>query len=504
MGTLFSFIAGVGMLMRIELSPGMVIDGRIILVGLAGAYGGRTSGMTAGILVATFRVLCGGIGAWTGCAGILGGSIVGIFFWFKRKPGAILFSPGMLILMGVSLTAQAQLLALLMLPSDIAWPVIKRVSIPGFLFYPIGTLVIGTLFHFISQHNELNTKLLQSETLLNATQKLAKVGGWEWDVEKKIMFWTKQVYDIHGFDLSEVLPGSTKHIDRSLECYDTHDRSIIMAAFNKCIEEGHAYDLEFPFTTGKGERGWIRIAAKAVMDGDRIIKVIGNIRDITEDKRAEEQLRTLLKEKDVLLRELYHRTKNNMQVIRAMLLLQAAKMPENEQAQKLVKDTENRIMVMALVHQKLYQSHDLSRVPIQDYIGELAQLIMQSYTTTAQNISLAVEVENLSLLLDTAIPCGLILNELLSNALKYAFPDHRHGKISIRLFRNESKNMELLFVDNGVGVPPGFDFRGQDTLGLQTVIAIAEHQMQGRVRFTGEQGVTCTIEFPDTLYSERV
>ncbi len=225
---------------------------------------------------------------------------------------------------------------------------------------------------------------------------------------------------------------------------------------------------------------------------------------ITKQKQTENKLKASLQEKEILLRELYHRTKNTMQVIRSMLLLQAAKMPENEQAQKLVTDTENRIMAMALVHQKLYQSHDLSRIPIQDYIQELSQLIMQSYAVTDQDISLVVESEPLSLLLDTAIPCGLILNELLSNALKYAFPERRHGEISIRLFRNESKHLELWFADNGVGVPPGFDFRQQDTLGLQTVIAIAEHQMQGRVKFTSDQGVICTIEFPDTLYRERV
>ena len=227
-------------------------------------------------------------------------------------------------------------------------------------------------------------------------------------------------------------------------------------------------------------------------------------REITERKKAEDALHASLQEKETLLRELYHRTKNTLQVIRSMLLLQSAKTPNNAQVQKLVKDTDNRILAIALVHQKLYQSQDLSRIQMQEYLNELAQLIIQSYMPTAHNISLLVESENLALLLDTAIPCGLIVHELLSNSLKYAFPDQRDGEISIRLSRNGADNFVLSMVDNGVGVPQGFDFRGQDTLGLQMVCAIAEHQMQGEVRFTGAQGVACTIQFPDALYTERV
>jgi len=226
--------------------------------------------------------------------------------------------------------------------------------------------------------------------------------------------------------------------------------------------------------------------------------------DIEKREEAEEQLKASLKEKEVLLRELYHRTKNTMQVIRSMLLLQAARMPDNAQVQKLVTDTEHRIMAMALVHQKLYQSQDLSRISIQEYIEELAHMIMQSSAVAPERIALVLDIENISLLLDTAIPCGLILNELLSNTLKYAFPDERHGEIAIRLSRIGSERIELVFSDNGAGVPAGFDFRGQDTLGLRAICTIAEHQMQGQIRFDGEHGVCCTIEFPDTLYTERV
>ncbi len=187
-----------------------------------------------------------------------------------------------------------------------------------------------------------------------------------------------------------------------------------------------------------------------------------------------------------------------------MLFLQAAKSPANDQLQKLVKDTENRIYAMSLVHEKLYQSQDLSRINMREYIEDLANLVMKSYEFMPRRVSLKLDVEPVRVLLDTAIPCGLIMNELLSNALKYAFPGEGQGEITIRLFRNGSNNLELHVSDNGVGVPDQFDFREQDTLGLQSIIALAEQQLRGRITFAGEHGVACTIEFTDTLYTERV
>lgn len=250
---------------------------------------------------------------------------------------------------------------------------------------------------------------------------------------------------------------------------------------------------------------WLFFTAAPLYDEEGgIMGAVETLVDISERKGAEKKLEVSLNEKETLLRELYHRTKNTMQVIRSMLFLQAAKSPANGELQKMVKDMENRILAMSLVHEKLYQSGDLSRIDMRDYIDGLAHLILESYSLSEEKIRLKLDVQPINMLLDTAIPCGLILNELLTNAIKYAFPGGEKGEISIWLFRNESNNLELRLVDNGVGVPEGFDFRKQETLGLQSIIAIAEHQMQGRVSFAADHGVACEIEFPDTLYKERV
>lgn len=155
----------------------------------------------------------------------------------------------------------------------------------------------GQIASFVGIAHDITDRLLaeealrKSEALLSASQQLAKVGGWEWDVKSQTMFWTKETYRIHDFQGNEVAPGSSDHIELSLKCYDPEDRPIIMGAFKRCIEKGQAYDLEFPFTTAMGHRRWIRTAAKPVLEGDRIVKVTGNIMDITVQRQAEEALR---------------------------------------------------------------------------------------------------------------------------------------------------------------------------------------------------------------------
>ena len=161
-GLAFALIAIVGMLMRIELLPGSVIDGRIIMVGIAGAYGGPLTGITAGLLVALFRIYIGGVGLAVGCAGILSGSIIGVALYYKRKPGATPFQPVILILFGAVLTGQAQLWAPLLLPPEIVWPILKRVSLPGFILYPLGTFIIGTLLNYHLRQENLQKELLKS------------------------------------------------------------------------------------------------------------------------------------------------------------------------------------------------------------------------------------------------------------------------------------------------------------------------------------------------------
>lgn len=242
-----------------------------------------------------------------------------------------------------------------------------------------------------------------------------------------------------------------------------------------------------------------------IMDVGGKKQIVSMIQDISERKRSEEAIKTKLRqEKETVLRELAHRTKNNMFVIRSMLNLHAMH-TQNEEVQRLFADVENKIVAMALVHQKLYQSKNLSRLDLGEYLQELAPALASSQSLTPQRIAVHIDAEGISALIDTAIPCGLVVTELVTNAFKHAFPNERPGNIFIRLRRKPPNTIQLEVCDDGVGIAPNFDVRGQPTLGLQTIFMIVEHQLKGTVTFhSTPPGLACHIEFAETLYSERV
>lgn len=227
------------------------------------------------------------------------------------------------------------------------------------------------------------------------------------------------------------------------------------------------------------------------------------IHDFSERKQHEQDITRALGEKETLLRELYHRTKNNMQVIRSMLVLQAAHSPHPE-VKKLVQETGNRIQAMALVHQNLYQTQDLSWIDLRSYFKNLSRLLMKSFSPTSAKIKLTLNLEEVHALIDTAIPCGLVINELMSNSLQHGFPDDMEGEIRLDLHKEADSRVVLYYVDTGVGVPDDFDFYKQETLGIQTIIALVVHQLQGTIQFESKNGLAVRIQYKDNLYKKRL
>ncbi len=216
--------------------------------------------------------------------------------------------------------------------------------------------------------------------------------------------------------------------------------------------------------------------------------------DVTDQKKAEERALRSVREKDELIRELYHRTKNTLQVIRSMLELQVEEYPESDSARRLVRDAEDRIQAMALVHQMLYESRDVSHIFIKDYVTELASLVYRSFGASEERIALDLDIADQSISLETAIPIGLILNELLTNSMKHAFPNRRGGRIGIGLAVGEAGSCLLRYADDGIGVPPGFDFYERESLGLKLIRSIGA-QIGAEVLFESDGGVACSISF---------
>jgi PAS domain S-box-containing protein len=227
----------------------------------------------------------------------------------------------------------------------------------------------------------------------------------------------------------------------------------------------------------------------------RVLYRITNVQDITERKRAEEQMLGSLREKEVMLKEIHHRVKNNLQIISSLLSLQSENIG-NENPVRLFLESQDRIRSMALIHEKLYQSRDMARVDFAGYVRSLTANLVRSYTR-GQNVRVCVDIRDVSLGIDTAIPCGLIINELVSNALKYAFPDGRAGEVRVGLDW-DGHAYTLTVADDGVGLPPGFDIRETRTLGLQLVSTLVD-QLDGTIELVSTPGTLIRI----TFYEQR-
>lgn len=242
---------------------------------------------------------------------------------------------------------------------------------------------------------------------------------------------------------------------------------------------------------------------------DEIVRALNALISRTDEailslEQTRDTLEATLEEKQSLLQELYHRTRNTLQSLRAILNLRAARVRDNREFQEAVRDVDNQILAMALAQQALYESHHLSRIEIAPYFRKLLAEVLKSHGFSGFQDRIVLEIAPVSLLIDTALPCGTMLVELVSNALKHAFPGTEPGTILIRLEELGDSLLRLTVADTGVGVGPDFDWRRTGTTGFETLRAIGEQQLQGRVSFAGTGGVRWDIVFSTRGYTERV
>ena len=242
-----------------------------------------------------------------------------------------------------------------------------------------------------------------------------------------------------------------------------------------------------------GEKARFEDTQRAMLN---LIDDFGTEREKTEAinrelREAEEQIKRSLDEKVVLLKEVHHRVKNNLQIISSLLNLQ---MPyiKDSQAIELFKESQNRVISMALIHEKLYQSESLARIDLAEYIQSLTDNLFRSYGAARQAVGLNIEAANVTLDIDTVIPCGLIINELVSNALKHAFPDSwtqagGAGEIRIGLRRDTGHRLVMTVTDNGVGLPEGFDVQKCESLGLK-LVGVLVKQLRGALQLGPDDG----------------
>lgn len=253
----------------------------------------------------------------------------------------------------------------------------------------------------------------------------------------------------------------------------------------------------------------------AVYDTGAVAKVLGSLEQIVAlglvyravfvavVLRPYDGVRKLADERQTLVRELNHRTKNTLQMIQGLIVLQASEGADVPEVKELVRKTEERIQAISLVHQKLFDSQDLCRIDLSSYVADLASLVLASQHPARNRVRIEAEVDG-AVLLDTAVPLGLVLNELMTNSLRHGFPGDAEGTIRVRLGPGRAGWLEFQYEDDGIGLPPGFDLDRAETLGLTLLRTIGTQQLKGRVELAGTQGFHCRIEFPEDLYRARV
>jgi PAS domain S-box-containing protein len=249
---------------------------------------------------------------------------------------------------------------------------------------------------------------------------------------------------------------------------------------------------EFRVIRKDRETVWLEmISSRIEFEGKPAVQ--GAVIDISDRQQADERIKASLREKEVMLREIHHRVKNNMQIILSLLRIQSRAVKDRE-TREMFKQSQNRIRSMALIHEALYKSGDLAHIDIADYISRMTTHLLSIYREDLGEIEIEQDAGGIFLDINKAIPCGLMISELVSNSLKHAFPGKRTGHILIRMTKSQIGKNILIVKDNGIGFPAGLDFRKTETLGLQLVTDLVM-QINGTIQIKKTKGTEFVVKF---------
>jgi PAS domain S-box-containing protein len=313
------------------------------------------------------------------------------------------------------------------------------------------------------------------------------VGIYKTDMEGNILFANHSMANIFGYDS----PDDIKKTMITSRYKNLDDRENIL---KKLMDDGKLEEYEVETIKKDGES--MSILLSATKDGENIS---GMIIDITDKKKADDQIKKSLNEKEMLLKEIHHRVKNNLMVISSLLSLQSRYI-KDEVSKSIFKESQNRARSMALIHELLYRSSDLKRINFGDYIKTITNELFRMYVTDPDKIKLNLNIEDIMLDINTAIPLGLIVNELVSNSMKHAFPNDMDGVIDIE-FMSDNGNYSLIVSDNGVGFPKDYDIKDSDTLGLRIVNSLIE-QIEGEIHLENINQTKFIIKFKEEMYNK--
>jgi hypothetical protein len=347
----------------------------------------------------------------------------------------------------------------------------------------LGWLII---FQDINPIKKAEKSLQTSEKEYRDLVDNALLGIYKADKNGNILFANDSIIKMFGYDSNEDI----RNFNISSLYKNLDDRDIIL---KKLVKNGKLEEYEVKMVKKNGSI--LNIMASATMNGETIS---GMTMDLTDQKKAQNQIKRSLEVKDMLLKEIHHRVKNNLMVISSLLNLQSRYI-KDEASKSIFKDSQNRARSMALIHELLYQSSDLKRINFGIYINKLTNELFNVYITDPNKIKLNMDIGDIMLDINTAIPLGLIVNELVSNSMKHAFPNNKQGKIYIK-FNLDNGDYSMIISDNGVGFPMDYNIQDGDSLGLKIVNSLTE-QIEGEIKIEISNGTKFIIKFKEETYS---
>jgi PAS domain S-box-containing protein len=480
------------MLASWKLQPGILFDTRSILLGISGLFFGTVPTIVAMIVTIAFRISIGGSAVGMGVAVIITSGVIGIAWRRRRRPYLADISWRELYLFGLGIHL-SMLGCIIFLPAAIRSDVLSNIFLPVLLVYPVVTTILGKLMVDHLKRVRINKKLRESEERYQNLARISPVGIFRTDESGATTYVNPMWCRMSGMAEADAMG------DGWLRAVHPDDRERLAEDWWGKIRVQQPSFSDYRFLRPDGTEVWVMgQATPERISESQIIGYVGTITDISERKRTEETIRSSLAEKEVLLKEVHHRVKNNLMTIIGLIKMQEAK-ALNESMTFLLQELEGRIRSMSLVHESLYKSKNLARVGLQSYIETLASHIRAQFGKE-RKIDLEVKASGAEANLDIAIPCGLILNELMTNAYQHAFSGNRPREGDERFWIAVAVNhdggcLTLSVSDNGIGLPADLDWQRSETLGLRLVRMLSS-QINGRLEVDLSVGTSFRLKIP--------
>ena len=342
------------------------------------------------------------------------------------------------------------------------------------------------LFDAKQQRKLVELALRKSEALLDVTGSLARVGGWQLDVETNLVTWTKETYHIHELPVGEDPP-----LETAINFYHPDDQGTLIKALQEALDFGKPYDLDLRLVTAKNNKIWVRTTCQPEIVQGKIQRLFGSFQDITEQKRTEQVIQRQLEEKDLLLREINHRVKNNISQISSLLSLQIEQ-SENREVKVALQEAVSRVSSMDVLYEKLLLSKSVTSISFKSYVTTLVSSLLEVYRMS-KAINVTVDIHDFVIDTKRAVSLGIIINELLTNVFKYAFPKKSSGNVHLT---TESLDglVTITIQDDGQGFLLRKESNPSPGFGL-TIVQLLVEQLEGTFDISSNHGVKSLIRF---------